>query len=51
MDPHTGNSASAAGNKKDKKTKKNYEDGEGKKKFVSIQLVVAACSNCWEQFG
>lgn len=36
MDPHTGNSASAAGPKKDKKSKKNYEDGDGKKKFVSI---------------
>lgn len=36
MDPHSGNSASAAGMKKEKKTKKNYEDGDGKKKFVSI---------------
>lgn len=36
MDPYTGNSASAAGPKKDKKSKKNYEDGDGKKKFVSI---------------
>lgn len=36
MDPNTGNSASAAGPKKDKKSKKNYEDGDGKKKFVSI---------------
>lgn len=36
MDPHTGNSASAAGPKKDKKSKKNYEDGDGKKKFVSV---------------
>ncbi|XP_060904056.1 protein diaphanous homolog 1-like isoform X2 [Labrus mixtus] len=34
MDPHTGNSASAAGPKKDKKAKKNYEDGDGKKKFL-----------------
>uniref|UniRef100_A0A3P8VEC4 Diaphanous related formin 1 n=1 Tax=Cynoglossus semilaevis TaxID=244447 RepID=A0A3P8VEC4_CYNSE len=34
MDPHTGNSASAAGPKKDKKSKKNYEDGDGKKKFL-----------------
>ncbi|XP_068443664.1 protein diaphanous homolog 1 isoform X2 [Clinocottus analis] len=34
MDPHTGSSASAAGPKKDKKSKKNYEDGEGKKKFL-----------------
>lgn len=39
MDPHTGGSASAAGPKKDKKSKKNYEDGDGKKKFVSIKLV------------
>lgn len=36
MDPYTGNSASAAAPKKDKKSKKNYEDGDGKKKFVSI---------------
>ncbi|AWP12022.1 putative protein diaphanous -like 1 [Scophthalmus maximus] len=36
MDPHTGSSASGAGPKKDKKSKKHYEDGEGKKKFVSI---------------
>nr|XP_046263030.1 protein diaphanous homolog 1-like isoform X2 [Scatophagus argus] len=34
MDPNTGNSASAAGAKKDKKSKKNYEDGDGKKKFL-----------------
>ncbi|KAM7389753.1 hypothetical protein PAMP_023711 [Pampus punctatissimus] len=34
MDPHTGNSASAAGPKKEKKSKKNYEDGDGKKKFL-----------------
>ncbi|CAN9514985.1 unnamed protein product [Ophioblennius macclurei] len=34
MDQHTGNSASAAGPKKDKKSKKNYEDGDGKKKFL-----------------
>ncbi len=39
MDPHTGNSASAAGPKKDKKSKKNYDDGDGKKKFVSIHQV------------
>lgn len=39
MDPNTGNSASAAGPKKDKKSKKNYEDGDGKKKFVSIPQV------------
>lgn len=36
MDPYTGNSASAAAPKKDKKSKKNLEDGDGKKKFVSI---------------
>lgn len=40
MDPNTGNSASAAGPKKDKKSKKNYEDGDGKKKFVSIPQVL-----------
>ncbi|TKS72362.1 Protein diaphanous -like protein 3 [Collichthys lucidus] len=34
MEPNTGNSASAAGPKKDKKSKKNYEDGDGKKKFL-----------------
>ncbi|XP_030000977.1 protein diaphanous homolog 1 isoform X2 [Sphaeramia orbicularis] len=34
MDQHTGNSASAPGPKKDKKSKKNYEDGDGKKKFL-----------------
>ncbi|XP_077957325.1 protein diaphanous homolog 1 isoform X2 [Gasterosteus aculeatus] len=34
MDPNTGSSASASGPKKDKKPKKNYEDGEGKKKFL-----------------
>lgn len=39
MDPNTGNSASAAGPKKDKKAKKSYEDGDGKKKFVSIPQV------------
>lgn len=38
MDPYTGNSASGAGPKKDKKSKKNYEDGDGKKKFVSIHV-------------
>lgn len=38
MDPNTGNSASAAGAKKEKKSKKNYDDGEGKKKFVSIHM-------------
>lgn len=36
MEPNTGNSASAAGPKKDKKSKKSYEEGDGKKKFVSI---------------
>lgn len=39
MDPNTGNSASAAGPKKDKKSKKSIEDGDGKKKFVSIPQV------------
>ncbi|XP_078116740.1 protein diaphanous homolog 1 isoform X2 [Sander vitreus] len=34
MDPNTGGSASAAGPKKDKKSKKSYEDGDGKKKFL-----------------
>ncbi|XP_029917133.1 protein diaphanous homolog 1 isoform X2 [Myripristis murdjan] len=34
MDPYSGNSASAAVSKKDKKPKKNYEDGDGKKKFL-----------------
>ncbi|KAM9849700.1 protein diaphanous homolog 1 [Aulostomus maculatus] len=39
MDPHTGNSASAVGTKKDKKGKKNYEDGDGKKKFKLKRLI------------
>lgn len=39
MDPHSGNSASAAGSKKEKKTKKNYEDSDVKKKFVSIRFI------------
>ncbi|TNN46302.1 Protein diaphanous 1 [Liparis tanakae] len=39
MDPHTGSSASAAGPKKDKKSKKNYEDGDGKKKFKLKRLI------------
>uniref|UniRef100_A0A672FJF5 Diaphanous related formin 1 n=1 Tax=Salarias fasciatus TaxID=181472 RepID=A0A672FJF5_SALFA len=39
MDQHTGNSASAAGPKKDKKSKKNYEDGDGKKKFKLKRLI------------
>lgn len=39
MDHQTGSSASAAGPKKDKKSKKSYDDGDGKKKFVSIPLV------------
>ncbi|XP_034546447.1 protein diaphanous homolog 1-like [Notolabrus celidotus] len=39
MDPHTGNSASAAGPKKDKKAKKNSEDGDGKKKFKLKRLI------------
>ncbi|KAM9833453.1 protein diaphanous homolog 1 isoform 2-T7 [Syngnathus typhle] len=34
MDPSTGYAASAPGPKKDKKSKKSYEDGEGKKKFL-----------------
>lgn len=35
--PNFGNSASAAGasSKKDKKPKKSYDEGDGKKKFVS----------------
>ncbi|XP_069575898.1 protein diaphanous homolog 1 [Brachyistius frenatus] len=39
MDQHTGSSASAAGTKKDKKSKKNYEDGDGKKKFKLKRLI------------
>ncbi|XP_077957324.1 protein diaphanous homolog 1 isoform X1 [Gasterosteus aculeatus] len=39
MDPNTGSSASASGPKKDKKPKKNYEDGEGKKKFTLKRLI------------
>lgn len=39
MDPYTGNSASAAPPKKDKKSKKNYEDGDGKKKFTLKRLI------------
>ncbi|KAK5897072.1 hypothetical protein CesoFtcFv8_010167 [Champsocephalus esox] len=39
MDPNTGNSASAAGPKKDKKSKKSYEDGDGKKKFKLKRLI------------
>ncbi|XP_035504912.1 protein diaphanous homolog 1 isoform X1 [Scophthalmus maximus] len=39
MDPHTGSSASGAGPKKDKKSKKHYEDGEGKKKFTLKRLI------------
>nr|XP_020450181.1 protein diaphanous homolog 1 [Monopterus albus] len=38
MDPNTGTSASAAGLKKDKKSKKNYEDGDSKKKFKLKRL-------------
>ncbi|XP_077433933.1 protein diaphanous homolog 1 isoform X2 [Vanacampus margaritifer] len=34
MDPHTGYAASGPGPKKDKKSKKGYEDGEPKKKFL-----------------
>ncbi|XP_034036949.1 protein diaphanous homolog 1-like [Thalassophryne amazonica] len=39
MDPQSGNSASAAGSKKDKKAKKSYEDGDGKKKFTLKRLI------------
>lgn len=39
MDPYTGNSASAAAPKKDKKSKKSYEDGDGKKKFTLKRLI------------
>ncbi|XP_070693525.1 protein diaphanous homolog 1 [Pempheris klunzingeri] len=39
MDPNTGSSASAAGPKKDKKAKKTYEDGDGKKKFKLKRLI------------
>ncbi|XP_028271257.1 protein diaphanous homolog 1 isoform X4 [Parambassis ranga] len=39
MDQQTGNAASAAGSKKDKKSKKNYEDGDGKKKFKLKRLI------------
>ena len=48
MDPNTGNSASAAGPKKDKKAKKNYEDGDGKKKFVSTP---PTCCTFYDLFG
>ncbi|XP_054647011.1 protein diaphanous homolog 1-like isoform X2 [Dunckerocampus dactyliophorus] len=34
MDPHPGYAASAPGTKKDKKSKKGYEDGDSKKKFL-----------------
>lgn len=43
MDQNTGNSASAAGLKKDKKSKKSNEEGDSKKKFVSVFLV-------WQNF-
>ncbi|XP_061136419.1 protein diaphanous homolog 1 [Syngnathus typhle] len=39
MDPSTGYAASAPGPKKDKKSKKSYEDGEGKKKFKLKRLI------------
>ncbi|XP_061541002.1 LOW QUALITY PROTEIN: protein diaphanous homolog 1-like [Phycodurus eques] len=39
MDSHTGYAASAPGPKKDKKSKKGYEDGEGKKKFTLKRLI------------
>lgn len=52
MDQQTGSSASAAGPKKDKKSKKSYDDGDGKKKFVSIPLVqLPALSSCNHQWG
>ncbi|XP_039474344.1 protein diaphanous homolog 1 isoform X1 [Oreochromis aureus] len=39
MDQQTGSSASAAGPKKDKKSKKSYDDGDGKKKFTLKRLI------------
>nr|XP_057918935.1 protein diaphanous homolog 1-like isoform X1 [Doryrhamphus excisus]XP_057918936.1 protein diaphanous homolog 1-like isoform X1 [Doryrhamphus excisus] len=39
MDPHTGYAASAPGPKKDKKSKKGYEDGDSKKKFTLKRLI------------
>ncbi|XP_061786556.2 protein diaphanous homolog 1 isoform X1 [Nerophis lumbriciformis] len=39
MDPHTGYAAAASGPKKDKKSKKSYEDGDGKKKFTLKRLI------------
>ncbi|XP_037531214.1 protein diaphanous homolog 1 [Nematolebias whitei] len=39
MDQHTGNSASAAGLKKDKKSKKGNDDGDSKKKFKLKRLI------------
>ncbi|KAM9795020.1 protein diaphanous homolog 1 [Neosynchiropus ocellatus] len=39
MDPYTGQSASAGGPKKEKKSKKNYDDGDGKKKFTLKRLI------------
>uniref|UniRef100_A0A3P9AZ43 Diaphanous related formin 1 n=1 Tax=Maylandia zebra TaxID=106582 RepID=A0A3P9AZ43_9CICH len=39
MDHQTGSSASAAGPKKDKKSKKSYDDGDGKKKFTLKRLI------------
>ncbi|XP_029367824.1 protein diaphanous homolog 1 isoform X1 [Echeneis naucrates] len=39
MDPQSGSAASAAGPKKDKKSKKSYEDGDGKKKFKLKRLI------------
>ncbi|XP_031443448.1 LOW QUALITY PROTEIN: protein diaphanous homolog 1 [Clupea harengus] len=41
MDPHSGNGASAPVSKggKEKKPKKNYEDGDGKKKFKLKRLI------------
>ncbi|KAM4621830.1 protein diaphanous homolog 1 [Polymixia lowei] len=39
MDPYSGSSASASVPKKDKKAKKSYEDGDGKKKFKLKRLI------------
>ncbi|XP_061691682.1 protein diaphanous homolog 1 [Syngnathoides biaculeatus] len=39
MDSHTGNAAAALGPKKDKKSKKGSEDGDGKKKFTLKRLI------------
>ncbi|KAG7230326.1 hypothetical protein INR49_024430 [Caranx melampygus] len=47
MDPYQGNGASAAGPKKDKKSKKNCEDGDGKKKFIGGATVGSAEGCVW----